>query len=425
MIAKVTDMSQIHAGMGLAFGTLQLILSLVPPPFDKVLAMFSFKGDRKVGLDLLWSSCKFVDDINGALAGLINLVFHNGPIAFSQIAPKSALPIGRLQNLLMELRRLYPRSQIWQLEEAIMLSEARQLQPALKTFATARISPLKSIQALGKFELGLHYMYAHDYTNCSQAFMDLLPLSDWSYGLYYYIAAICQVELYRAAVLAGAGSKAEEYRTKAEGYFQEVNPNLGKKKVLGRGLPIEIFVKRKVDKYNARAASRKVNIVDAIGVSPVEDIIYFWGGYDCMPDSDLQVSIEKLAWSEKQSGWASETPDEKTVLSLLKGACLRVMGKFDLAREELVNGVTSQVPKQVQAASGKEADMWALPAAHYEVAVCYWRECGGEAGDKATLQLAANEIHKIAHWGSYELESIHGLKVSTAVETLRNLGCHV
>lgn len=403
---------------------MQLILSLVPPPFDKVLAMFSFKGDRKVGLGLLWSATRYIDDINGSLAGLINLVFHNGPIAFSQILPKSALPVERLHDLLMNLRKLYPRSQIWQIEEAIMLSEARQLQPALKIFSSARISPLKPIQALGKFEIGLHYLYAHQYENCAQAFMDLLELSDWSYGLYHYIAAICYVELYRLALTDGSG-RAAAYRTKAEGYFDQVLPNLGRKKVLGRELPIEIFVKRKMHKYNARASAKKVSIVDAIGVSPAEDIVYFWGGYDCMPDFDLRVSIERLVWSENQNSWALESPDEKTVLSLLKGACLRVMGFYEKARNELVSGVTSQSPKAVQAASGKEADMWALPSAHYEIAVCYWREAGGETGDKATLQLAADEIHKIAHWGTYELESIHGLKVSMAAHTLKDLGCKV
>ncbi|QIX02252.1 hypothetical protein AMS68_007769 [Peltaster fructicola] len=413
----------IHAGVGLSFGTMQLILSLVPPPFDSILSMFSFNGDRKIGLDMLWGSTRFIEDINGALASLITLVFHNGPIAFSNIIFQSALPKDRLQALLHNLRTLYPRSQIWQIEEAIMLSEDRQLKPALNTLTSMALSPLPSIQALGMFELGLHHLYAHQYPQCAEAFMKLLKLSDWSHGLYYYIAAIAYVDHYRV-VLATDPAMAKQHEVQAIEYFNQVLPNLGKKKVLGRELPIEIFVKRKMHKYQARAKERKISIVEAVGVSPAEDIIYFWGGYDCMPDTDLRVSIERLSWSENQSGWAGEGADEKTVLSVLRATCLRVMGQLDQAKTELEMGCFTYTPQQVKA-SGRDADQWAIATAHYEMAVCYWREAGGETGDKAILQQCANEIHKIAKWGSYELESTHGLKVATATDTLKKLGVQV
>lgn len=402
---------------------MQLVLSLVPPPFDSILSMFSFSGDRKFGLDLLWGATRFIDDINGALSGLITLVFHNGPIAFSNIIPQSALPKERLRGLLHNLRTLYPRSQIWQIEEAIMLSEDRQLGPALNTLQNSTLSPLPSIQALGMFELGLHHLYAHQYPECADSFIKLLDLSDWSHGLYYYIAAIAYVDHYRVT-LATDPAKAQQHAAKATEYFGQVLNNLGKKKVLGRELPIETFVKRKMNKYLARAKERRVSLVDAVGVSPAEDIIYFWGGYDCMPDKDLRVSMERLGWSENQSSWASEGADEKTVLSVLRATCLRVMGQLDKAKTELEVGCFSYTPQQVKA-SGRDADQWAIATAHYEMAVCYWREAGGETGSKAILQQCADEIHKIAKWGSYELESTHGLKVATATDTLKKLGVHV
>lgn len=143
-----------------------------------------------------------------------------------------------------------------------------------------------------------------------------------------------------------------------------------------------------------------------------------------MPDKDLRISIERLSWAEKQSNWASSGADEKTVLSCLRATCLRVMGQLDAAKSELESGCFAYTQQQVKAA-GRDADQWALPVSHYEMAVCLWHEAGGETGDKAILQQCGNEIQKISKWGSYELESTHGLKVATATETLKKLGIQV
>lgn len=55
----------IHSGTALCFGLLQLLLSLVPPAFSKVLSIFSFRGDREEGLRLLWRATRFKKDVNG------------------------------------------------------------------------------------------------------------------------------------------------------------------------------------------------------------------------------------------------------------------------------------------------------------------------------------------------------------------------
>ncbi len=161
----------IHSGVGLCFGLLQLLLSMIPPAFGKILSIFSFRGDREAGLRLLWSSTKFKHNVNGAMAGLITLGFHNGAIAFCDILSKDALPEARLRKLLTEMRELYPKSKLWLLEECRMLSRDKRLEDSVKKMSEGPESSLKQIEALALFEKSLSLLYLHRYEECAESFI--------------------------------------------------------------------------------------------------------------------------------------------------------------------------------------------------------------------------------------------------------------
>ena len=103
---------------------------------------------REAGLRLLWSATRFKHNINGAIAGLITLGFHNGAIAFCDILTQDALPRERLRTLLSEMRQLYPKSKLWLLEEARMLAGDRQLEKAVELMDQSGKSNLKQAEAL-------------------------------------------------------------------------------------------------------------------------------------------------------------------------------------------------------------------------------------------------------------------------------------
>ncbi|KAK5110355.1 hypothetical protein LTR62_006063 [Meristemomyces frigidus] len=423
----------IHSGTALCYGLLQLLLSMVPPAFSKLLAIFSFRGDREAGLRMLWSASKFKETINGAMvfeeanslaAGLITLGFYNGAIAFCDVLLSTAVPRPRLQTLLSEMRSLYPHSKLWLLEEARMLGAERKLAKAVSIVDSAsQQRGLKQIEALRRFERSLNCLYLHQYEECAKGFIECVGLNSWSHALYYYIAGVCYVEMYREHRISEP-AKAASYAAKAQENLHLVYSHVGKKGFMGRQLPFDVFVVRKVRKWDARAKSWNCDFVDAVGVSPAAEMVYFWSGFKRMDEDLLMKSLGKLiAWSEDPKlnpRWGQEVVDERAMLAVLQATCLRFLGRVPEAKKMLVEGVWAHDAAQIKACD--HADVWPLPISHYEMAVCLWDEAGGEQGDREVLRRCSEQISLVERSEGYELEARVGLKVTTARETLRKCG---
>ena len=58
---------------------------------------------------------------------------------------------------------------------------------------------------------------------------------------------------------------------------------------MARQLPFDSFVSRKIQKWEHRSKERGVEFVDAVGVSPIEEMLYFW--------SKGSVENTRLAWA--------------------------------------------------------------------------------------------------------------------------------
>jgi hypothetical protein len=103
------------------------------------------------------------------------------------------------------------------LEEARMLSNAKDLIGSVEMLEKMPKSNLQQVRALHCFEMAMCYMFLHRYPECSAEFhkvskteihisgkcgqtndiAQMVGLNNWSHGLYYYISACCHVELYR------------------------------------------------------------------------------------------------------------------------------------------------------------------------------------------------------------------------------------
>ena len=424
----------IHSGANLCFGLLLVMISMIPPAFGRLLFIIGFHGDKDRGIRMLWQASKF-HNINGAMAGLIVLGFYNTFIGFSDIIPDTdtvnpetaveGYPQERCHALLREMRQRHPRSQLWLLEEARMQASSKQLSNAIDKLETASKSPLKQVEALKMFEKSLDSMYSHRYGLCSESFIKCVSMNNWSHALYYYLAGSAQVELYRQHKTTDSAA-AQVYAKKAAELLKVAPEHAGKKKFMARQLPFDVFVSRKIKKWEQRAQEWNIPFVDAVGVSPVEEMIYLWNGYKRMDEQQLQQNLERLAWSEDStanSTWTLEGPDERAILALLRGATLRNLGRLDEARKALRIGVLDVDRNELK---GGLKDDWTAPVAHYEMGVICWaerkeaaREGRATSSEEALVRESETWIEKAAAWESYGLDARIGLKIATAQDTLK------
>ncbi|KAH7397061.1 outer membrane protein Iml2/Tetratricopeptide repeat protein 39 [Pyrenochaeta sp. MPI-SDFR-AT-0127] len=415
----------ILSGSNFCFGMLLLLLSFIPPSFATLLKIVGFKGDRERGMQMLWQATKF-HNIHGAMAGVVLSGYLNGFTNFCDILPTTgdgAYPKERCTALLVAMRERYPKSHLWLLEEARMLASDKELEKAVQFIKDAGESPLKQLEALSWFERSLNNMYMHDYENTASSFEICVTLNNWSHGLYYFICGASFVELYRRNKSTDP-SAAKKYAVKAEGFFKQVIPNTGKKKFMARQLPFDVFVIRKIQKWEARAKDWNCDFVDAVGVSPLEEMIYFWNGYKRMRDDHLQVSLDNLAWSESSANphWEKEDLDERSILVILRAATLRNMNRTAEAKQLIEKNI---LPVDRALFKGHLKDNWTAPCARYEMGANLWREADADGNPESHAQVldeCRDWLDEVTKWDGFDLDARIGMKITTGKETLRKLG---
>lgn len=437
----------VHSGANFCFGILLLLISMVPPAFSKLLSIIGFRGDKQRGLRMLWQASKFHNFI-GAMAALALLGYYNGFVRYCDIMPDptpgetdvEGYPQERLAALLAEMRSRFPNSQLWVIEESRMLGANKELESALELLCTDKKSPLKQVEALCVFEKSLNALFLHKYDVCAEAFIECVDLNSWSRSLYYYIAGSCHVALYRQSL--NDPKLAEEHAKKATVYMRKAPEFAGKKKFMARQLPFDIFVTRKLAKWEARAKEWNVPLVDAVGVDPIEEMIFFWNGHSRMTNEQLEESLVRLDWCESKYNktWSREGTEEKAILELLRAAIFRSLHRHHEAKNILQTRVLNHDKSVFK---GHLKDDWVHPVAHFEMAANFWMErptyqdlhgiaASPKASDETSTgsgetikeaerkQVAECKVYldHAARWESYELDARIGLKVTAAMEAV-------
>lgn len=333
----------IHSGTRLCYGILLVVFSMIESPlFSKILYIVGIKGDRERGTRYIWQASR-VRNFNSAIAGIALLGYYNSLVGFCDILPTdpgaeddlSAYPKAKLQDLLRDMRTRHPDSKLWKLEDAKMEGYNRNLKDAVQTLVDNSGSQMKQIAIINMFETALSVMFMHDYQLCADTWVNCADLSEWSPTIYAYMTGAAYLELYRN-LRESDPTAAAVFKTKATEYIRKGPPLAGRQKVMSKELPFDIYIVRKVKKWEERATSWGVDLVDAIGVSPLAEMIYFWNGLKKCNDEQLQQTLHILEWCRTSQPEKHKADlDERAIQALLRSAVLRNMKQYISAREVL------------------------------------------------------------------------------------------
>ncbi|KAK7993685.1 Palmitoyl-protein thioesterase 1 [Apiospora arundinis] len=452
----------VHSGANMCFGVLLLIISMVPPAFSRLLSIIGFRGDRERGVTMMWQSTRF-DNINGAVAALVLLAYYNGLLAFADILPSEeetergaivGYPKKRCAELLAKMRARYPDSRLWRLEEARSLSNSRDLHGAIKILLNNTDSKMRQVEALNAFELSLNTMFVGDYPATRDNFLRCIELNDWSHSLYYYFAGCAELETYRSAVHAKVKDETQIalHKRKAEELLLKGRSTAGMKRFMARPMPFEVYVSRKISKWEERQKSLGIDFVDAAGLSPGQEMVFLWNGTKKMAAAELAHAEQMLSWDrltapEEAKAKIMAECDERVIRDVCLAALRRCGGELDEA-ESLLTGALA-IDRNLF--KGPLMDDWAQPAAAYEMAAVTWwriqRKKSGEpvsASEKAPAvavdaqsvsskksalsdtewlkqQTAVCEewLERVTNWGSFTLDARIGMRVQTGKDTLK------
>lgn len=230
---------------------------------------------------------------------------------------------------------------------------------------------------------------------------------------------------------------AKLYAEKATECIRKAPTVAGKKRLMARQLPFEVFVTRKIAKWEARSKILKVDLVDAVGVDPIEEMNFFWNGYSRMSADRLEKSFRNLETSGQDERLDE---DDRAIVQLLRAAILRALRRHREAKEILKEKV---LPLDRTLFKGPLRDNWVLPAAHFEFSANLWMErpsyvpthaspwdpepsyrgLGEEkeivSVERNLIQECSEHLEKVAKWESYDLDTRIGLKVTAAKDAIR------
>ncbi|KAK8000965.1 Breast cancer protein [Apiospora marii] len=448
----------VHSGANMCFGVLLLIISMVPPAFSRLLSIIGFRGDRERGVTMMWQSTRF-DNINGAVAALVLLAYYNGLLAFADILPSEeetergaivGYPKKRCAELLAKMRTRYPDSRLWRLEEARGLSNGKDLHGAIAILLKNTDSKMRQVEALNAFELSLNTMFVGDYPATRDNFLRCIELNDWSHSLYYYFAGCAELETYRTAFHAKVRDETQIalHKRKAEELLLKGRSTAGMKRFMARPMPFEVYVSRKISKWEERQKLLGIDFVDAAGLSPGQEMVFLWNGTKKMAKAELDLSEQMLSWDRLTAPEGAKAKimaecDEQVIKDVCLAAIRRCGGELDEA-ERLLTGAL-EIDRNLF--KGPLKDDWAQPAAAYEMAaVTWWRVqrkksgvsvvIGDEKVDtqsttsngeplsdtewlKQQTALCEEWLEKVTNWGAFTLDARIGMRVQTGKDTLK------
>uniref|UniRef100_A0AAQ5Z535 Tetratricopeptide repeat domain 39A n=1 Tax=Amphiprion ocellaris TaxID=80972 RepID=A0AAQ5Z535_AMPOC len=382
--------NHIHLEGGISFGmgAFNLTLSLFPPRILKVLEFAGFSGDKEYGLSLLGDGATGMN-LRSMLCALLLLCFYT---FLTFILGTGEGDVTEADRLLKPFRLRYPRGAIF-------------------LFFAGRIEEIKGNidEAVALFEDGckaqqtwkqFHHMCYWELMWCftykcawkmAYFYADLLSQeSRWSKAMYVYMKA--------AYLSMLPEDEARPFGEDEVELFRQV-PTL-KQKIAGKSPPTEKFAIRKARRYKAASPVRLP--------VPVLEMMYMWNGFSMiskrpeLTEGMMQTLVEAERSLLETPG--NYTVDDRCLIHMLKGLCLKNQGLLQAA-EECFNKVWSSEKKI-------RFDHYLVPNCLVELSLLYI----GQGRRDEAIKL----LHKAKHnYKEYSMESRTQFRIHAALAKLK------
>ncbi|XP_028307158.1 tetratricopeptide repeat protein 39B-like [Gouania willdenowi] len=387
---KLTStLTHFRGGVSMGIGSFNLMLSLLPSRVLRLMEFLGFSGDREMGLSELRSGAAS-NSLRSILSTLTLLMFH---LYISVILGIGDGDLKEAEALLAPYKNKFPNG-------------------ALILFYTARIAVLKGnftfaqekylaciasqeewrqIHHLCYWELMWAYSFEQNWREAYHYANLLSKESKWSQAVYVF---------QKAAILSMLPE--EEVTELGENVVQLFRQVEGLRlKIAGKSIPTE--------KFAAKKAQRYVSSVPGKLVVPALEMMYVWNGFTVVgkrPEltENILSTLEKTEDQLRNETHPSEYhQDDECLVQLLKGLCLRELGRLVQA-EICFNRVISSE-------NNIRHDTYLVPFTMYELGLLHKQK-----GD-ITKAISVIEDAKM-NYKDYSMESRLHFRIHAALNTM-------
>jgi tetratricopeptide (TPR) repeat protein len=321
-------------------------------------------------------------DIHSVFAGLVLMTYHGVVLLLSGYQADEAHIIKQYKAIVSRVDGRYPDGSLWILNKAKIQRMTYDTEGAIETLRDGlkpeRKKSFPQADTLLTFELAWTLLSHRRYEETAKQFLDITRLNSWSHATYYFIAAGCYFSL--------------KDHNRAQNLLDKIPDQLDKRKLSGRDMPTETFIKKKLAFYKrkqARLGGDESRFVEAIRISPAEEIAIFWNTHARIESSVAIAHIQE--WSSltpaitgiesrylatpvlKTQNDDLDTVDELAIRSLLLGIVHRTLAEYAAARAFLLDAL--------KRAPDVEVSSWVGGVSAFELAVLDLKEADVKAVD--------------------------------------------
>uniref|UniRef100_A0A4W6DH72 Tetratricopeptide repeat protein 39B n=1 Tax=Lates calcarifer TaxID=8187 RepID=A0A4W6DH72_LATCA len=367
---------QFEGGVKLGIGSFNLMLSLLPQRILRLLEFIGFSGNRGFGLSQLREGASS-HSLRSILCALTFLVLDPGNLV-------------EAEALLEPYQHKYPKGSIILFYSARIATLRGNFEKARARYEECISSQQewKQIHHLCYWELMWTHSYQQEWQQAYR-YADLLcKESRWSKAIYVY---------QKAAILSMMSE--EEVKKTGENIVELFRSVEGlKQRLAGKSIPTEKFAVRKSRRYKA------ANLIPL--VIPALEMMYVWNGFTIVgkrADSTeaLLVTIEA---AEEQLHPSEFHPDDSCLVQMLKGLCLKHLGRLLQAELCFTQVLSSE--------SRIRYDHYLIPFTLYELGLLYKQQ--GDFAKATTYIENAKTNYK-----DYSMESRLHFRIHAALNSLK------